>query len=49
MLPAFRRRGVQSTPLAWRLTRARAASKSQQNVQRAEFHLLYPRQLLVKR
>jgi GNAT superfamily N-acetyltransferase len=59
-LPAFRRRGVQSTLLAWRLMRARAAgcevavvttqpaSKSQQNVQRTGFHLLYARQLLVK-
>jgi GNAT superfamily N-acetyltransferase len=59
-LPAFRRRGVQSALLAWRLARAREAgcevavvttqpaSKSQQNVQRAGFHLLYPRQLLVK-
>jgi hypothetical protein len=59
-LPAFRRRGVQSTLLAWRLSRAleagcevavvttQPASKSEQNVQRAGFHLLYPRQLLVK-
>jgi hypothetical protein len=59
-LSAFRRRGVQSTLLAWRLARAREAgcdvavvttqpaSKSQQNVQRAGFHLLYARQLLVK-
>ena len=59
-LPAFRRRGVQSALLAWRLAAARAsgcevavvttqpASKSQQNVQRSGFHLLYSRQLLVK-
>jgi GNAT superfamily N-acetyltransferase len=59
-VPAFRRRGVQSTLLQWRLSRAREAgcevavvttqpaSKSQQNVQRAGFQLLYPRQLLVK-
>ena len=59
-LPAFRRRGVQSALLGWRLASARAlgcevavvttqpASKSQQNVQRSGFHLLYSRQLLVK-
>jgi GNAT superfamily N-acetyltransferase len=59
-LPAFRRRGVQATLLGWRLAWARAAqcdvgvvttqpaSKSQQNAQRAGFHLLYARQLLVK-
>jgi GNAT superfamily N-acetyltransferase len=59
-LPAFRRRGVQAALLRWRLAYARAAgcelavvttqpaSKSQQNVQRAGFHLLYARQLLVK-
>jgi GNAT superfamily N-acetyltransferase len=59
-LPAFRRRGVQSALLAWRLARAREAgcevavvttqpaSKSQQNAQRAGFHLLYSRQLLVR-
>ena len=51
-LPAFRRRGVQSALLGWRLASARAlgcevavvttqpASKSQQNVQRSGFHLL---------
>jgi GNAT superfamily N-acetyltransferase len=59
-LPAFRRRGVQTALLRWRLGRARAAgcdvavvctqpaSKSQQNVQRGGFQLLYARQLLVK-
>lgn len=59
-LPEFRRRGVQTTLLRWRLTHARAsscdvaivttqpASKSQQNVQREGFQLLYARQLLVK-
>jgi GNAT superfamily N-acetyltransferase len=59
-LPGFRRRGVQTAVLRWRLSRARArgcdvavvttqpASKSQQNVQREGFHLLYARQLLVK-
>ena len=59
-LPAFRRRGVQSALLARRLATARAAgcevavvttqpaSKSQRNVQRSGFHLLYSRQLLVK-
>jgi hypothetical protein len=59
-LPAFRRRGVQTALLGWRLARARAAgcdvavvctqpaSKSQQNVQRGGFQLLYARQLLVK-
>jgi GNAT superfamily N-acetyltransferase len=59
-LPAFRRRGVQTALLRWRLAYARnagcdvaivttqPASKSQQNVQREGFHLLYCRQLLVK-
>jgi GNAT superfamily N-acetyltransferase len=59
-LPAFRRRGVQTALLRWRLEHARAAgcdvaivttqpaSKSQQNVQREGFQLLYSRQLLVK-
>lgn len=59
-LPAFRRRGVQTALLRWRLAHASArgcrvavvttqpASKSQQNVQREGFSLLYARQLLVK-
>lgn len=59
-LPEFRRRGVQTALLRWRLAHARAsgcdvaivttqpASKSQQNVQREGFQLLYTRQLLVK-
>lgn len=59
-LPAFRRRGVQTALLRWRLAQARGmhcdvavvvtqpASKSQQNVQREGFALLYARQLLVK-
>src|SRR3954447_15209760 len=59
-LPAFRRRGVQTALLRARLQRAREArcsvavvvtqpaSKSQQNVQREGFALLYARQLLVK-
>jgi GNAT superfamily N-acetyltransferase len=59
-LPAFRRRGVQTALLRWRLAHAAArgcsvavvttqpASKSQQNVQREGFSLLYARQLLVK-
>jgi ribosomal protein S18 acetylase RimI-like enzyme len=59
-LPAYRRRGVQTAMLRWRLARAREArcelavvttqpaSKSQQNVQRAGFSLLYVRQILVK-
>lgn len=59
-LPEFRRRGVQSALLRARLTdaaRARCdvavvtvqpASRSQHNVQRQGFHLLYARQLLVK-
>lgn len=59
-LPAFRRRGVQTALLRWRLAHAAArgcrvavvttqpASKSQQNVEREGFALLYARQLLVK-
>lgn len=59
-LPRFRRRGVQTALLRARLADARArgcevgvvttqpASKSQQNVQREGFSLLYARQLLVK-
>jgi hypothetical protein len=59
-LPAFRRRGVQTTLLRARLADAaragcdiavvvtQPASKSQQNVQREGFALLYARQLLVK-
>lgn len=59
-LPAFRRRGVQTALLRWRLGHAQGAgcdvavvttqpaSRSQQNVQRAGFHLLYARQLLVR-
>lgn len=59
-LPAYRRRGVQTAMLRWRLARARdagcgvavvttqPASKSQQNVQREGFSLLYVRQLLVR-
>ena len=58
--PAHRRRGIQSALLAARLTDAVAAgcdiavvtaqpgSKSQQNVQRRGFHLLYTRAVLVK-
>ena len=58
--PAHRRRGIQSARLAVRLTDALAAgcdiavvttqpgSKSQQNVQRRGFHLLYTRAVLVK-
>lgn len=58
-LPAFRRRGVQSALLSARLVRARAAgcdlavvttqpgSKSQENVQRAGFELIYSRAVLV--
>jgi GNAT superfamily N-acetyltransferase len=58
--PAHRRRGIQSALLAVRLTDAVAAgcdvavvttqpgSKSQQNVQRRGFHLLYTRAVLVK-
>lgn len=60
-LPAHRRRGVQSALLRARLVDAAAgggdlavvtvepASKSQQNVQRAGFALLYPRAVLVRR
>jgi GNAT superfamily N-acetyltransferase len=59
-LPAFRRRGVQTALLRARLADAaragcdigivvtQPASKSQQNVQREGFSLLYSRQLLVK-
>lgn len=59
-LPVFRRRGVQTALLRWRLARAaglgcrvavvttQPASKSQQNVQREGFALLYARQLLVR-
>jgi hypothetical protein len=60
-LPAHRRRGVQAALLRARLVDAAAAgcdlaivtvepaSKSQQNVQRAGFELLYPRAVLVRR
>ncbi|WP_054813836.1 GNAT family N-acetyltransferase [Nocardia arizonensis] len=59
-LPAFRRRGVQAALLSWRLADAAAAgcdlavvttlpgSKSQQNVQRLGFQLLYARAILVR-
>ena len=59
-LPASRRRGVQSALLQARLARAREAgcdlavvttqpgSKSQENVQRAGFELIYSRAVLVK-
>jgi ribosomal protein S18 acetylase RimI-like enzyme len=59
-LPAFRRRGVQSALLHARLSQARQAgcdlavvttqpgSKSQENVQRAGFELLYARAVLVR-
>jgi GNAT superfamily N-acetyltransferase len=59
-LPAFRRRGVQTALLRWRLAHAatrgcrvavvttQPASKSQENVQRQGFALLYARQLLVR-
>lgn len=59
-LPAFRRRGVQGALLRVRLAAAAArqcrvavvttqpASRSQHNVQREGFHLLYARQLLLK-
>jgi GNAT superfamily N-acetyltransferase len=59
-MPPFRRRGVQTALLRWRLAHAQTlgcslavvatqpASKSQQNVQREGFQLLYARQLLVK-
>ncbi|GAA3840072.1 hypothetical protein GCM10022403_085400 [Streptomyces coacervatus] len=58
--PAYRRRGVQTALLSARLADAAAAgcdiavvttqpgSKSQQNVQRRGFHLLYSRSVLVK-
>lgn len=58
-LPAFRRRGVQSALVARRLADAAAAgcelatvttqpgSKSQENVQRRGFHLLYVRAVLI--
>jgi GNAT superfamily N-acetyltransferase len=58
--PAHRRRGIQTALLAARLADAGAAgcdiavvtaqpgSKSQQNVQRRGFHLLYSRAILVK-
>ena len=60
-LPAHRRRGVQSALLRARLLDAanrgcdlavvttEPASKSQENVQRAGFTLLYPRAILVRR
>lgn len=60
-LPAHRRRGIQSALLRARLVEAAAsgcdlavvtvepASKSQQNVRRAGFALLYPRAVLVRR
>jgi GNAT superfamily N-acetyltransferase len=59
--PAYRRKGIQSALLAARLMDAATAgcdiavvttqpgSKSQQNVQRRGFHLLYTRVVLVKR
>ena len=59
-VPAFRRRGLQTASVRSRLADAKAAgcdvavvtvqpaSKSQQNVQREGFALLYSRQLLVK-
>jgi GNAT superfamily N-acetyltransferase len=59
-LPAHRRRGVQTALLSTRLADAVRAgcdiavvttapgSKSQQNVQRRGFHLLYTRAVLVK-
>ena len=59
-LPGFRRRGVQTALLRWRLAHAASlgcdlavvttqpASKSQENVQREGFQLLYARQLLLK-
>ena len=58
--PEFRRQGVQTALLSTRLADAAAAgcdiavvttapgSKSQQNVQRQGFHLLYTRAVLVK-
>ena len=60
-LPAHRRRGVQSAPLRARLLDAarhgcdlavvttEPASKSQENVQRAGFSLLYARAVLIRR
>jgi ribosomal protein S18 acetylase RimI-like enzyme len=60
-LPEFRRRGIQTALLRWRLAHARSlgcdvavvttqpGSKSQQNVQRSGLQLLYARQLLVKK
>ena len=59
-LPAYRRRGIQSSLLRYRLAESARrgcdvavvttmpGSKSQQNVQRAEFELLYARAILVK-
>jgi N-acetylglutamate synthase-like GNAT family acetyltransferase len=59
-LPASRRRGVQSALLQTRLGRAREfgcdlavvttqpGSKSQENVQRAGFELIYSRAILIK-
>ncbi|MFE9578560.1 GNAT family N-acetyltransferase [Nocardia sp. NPDC006044] len=59
-LPAFRRRGVQASLLSARLAVAASAgcdlavvttlpgSKSQQNVQRLGFHILYTRAILVR-
>ncbi|WP_433601339.1 GNAT family N-acetyltransferase [Nocardia sp. CA-135953] len=59
-LPEFRRRGVQGARLSMRLAAAAAAgcdlavvttlpgSKSQQNVQKLGFQLLYPRAVLVR-
>jgi GNAT superfamily N-acetyltransferase len=59
-LPAHRRRGVQAALLQARLAHARAmgcelavvttqpGSKSQQNVQRAGFELIYSRAILVR-
>ncbi len=59
-LPEFRRRGVQAALLSMRLAAAAAAgcdlavvttlpgSKSQQNVQKLGFQLLYPRAILVR-
>lgn len=59
-LPEFRRRGIQSTLLTWRLAAARAAgcdlavvttqpgSKSQANALRQGFSLLYTRAILIK-
>jgi ribosomal protein S18 acetylase RimI-like enzyme len=59
-LPAFRRRGVQTSLLSARLAAAAAAgsdlavvtvqpgSKSQENVQRHGFQLLYARSILIR-